>query len=677
MAHDLGLAIRRREVEVDRDEALPRRRLEVLRETLVAGVVRDHELEVRVRLDPLAGLLERQDAPVVGQRMDRDDRVLARLDDLVEVAERPGTSGDREGTVLPDGLSAAHQVAAGEIVRREVVVTRDGDDRPAEAPRHVADEARLAAAGRALQQHREPVGVGGLEQPHLVPRRPVVRLRIRPIRLDAQFPRFHRTPPRTRNRRRPRGLGYARLCERDRRRTIRRNRRTPRQSRGREVPDERRESGREDDTGREPHQVVDLDHPLGLEVSEAEDPLEVGLRDASGRQRHRHAEHAADHQPECPQAEATLGLLLAAPGESRQRIADDREVDHRVGAEERHVTVHRRHVGPVRPLIHLGPRVGEPEDARSDRREDGRADRPVQRDRVRMRQAAASQHVVGVHRHREQRERLERGEESPDEEPVAGHADPVVVVPGPEDAGQEGQPHDDVEPLLHDLAIRSGEPDQQVREHGRQDQHPDALDPQVHDPPAVVPVERVVVEVDQRGDEEQRRRREAADQHGLRRRPALRFADRHRDVEQEQAHHDDHAELQRKRHLQQLPAFGDPEQVADDGRYADRQPETELHVGESRAVEFRAGFLGHDVVGGAHEPGEAPDQQQIGVDRFRRREVHDAEEGIRPEVLGEAEQSECGLQREQQHGGQEVGIGDSLGVEGHRGSPRAYCSVSR
>src|SRR5215207_4320859 len=45
--HDLHLARGGREVELDRDEALPRARLEVLERVLVARVVRDDELEPR------------------------------------------------------------------------------------------------------------------------------------------------------------------------------------------------------------------------------------------------------------------------------------------------------------------------------------------------------------------------------------------------------------------------------------------------------------------------------------------------------------------------------------------------------------------------------------------------------------------------------------------------------
>ena len=84
---DVGFQLRRRKVELQRDESLPRARLQVLEHVLVARVVGDDELKPGRRLEQLAGLVDRQDAAVVGQRVDHDDGVLARLDDLVEVAD--------------------------------------------------------------------------------------------------------------------------------------------------------------------------------------------------------------------------------------------------------------------------------------------------------------------------------------------------------------------------------------------------------------------------------------------------------------------------------------------------------------------------------------------------------------------------------------------------------------
>ena len=123
------LELARRVVELERDEALARRVLEVLEHALVARVVRDDEQEVVVRLEDLAALLDRQHAAVVGERVDEDGGVLARLDDLVEVADRAGAHRARERPVDPDRLVALEQVAADEVAGGQVLVAGDGDQR--------------------------------------------------------------------------------------------------------------------------------------------------------------------------------------------------------------------------------------------------------------------------------------------------------------------------------------------------------------------------------------------------------------------------------------------------------------------------------------------------------------------------------------------------------------------
>jgi hypothetical protein len=77
---------------------------------------------------------------------------------------------------VPDRLLAFEQEAADEVGRREVFVAGDRDERAAEAPRHVLDEARLAAAGRPLEHDGQARGVRRLEQLHLAPHREVERL---------------------------------------------------------------------------------------------------------------------------------------------------------------------------------------------------------------------------------------------------------------------------------------------------------------------------------------------------------------------------------------------------------------------------------------------------------------------------------------------------------------------
>jgi hypothetical protein len=161
---DLRLARGRRHVEGDPHEALPRARLQILERMLVSRVVGDHELESRRRLEKLAGLFDREDAPVIGEWMDDHQCVLSRLDDFVEVADGARPGGRCERTVHPDRLTAANEITSGEIAGREIVVAGDGDERAAEPVGHVRDEAGLAAAGRSLEHDREPALVAGEER---------------------------------------------------------------------------------------------------------------------------------------------------------------------------------------------------------------------------------------------------------------------------------------------------------------------------------------------------------------------------------------------------------------------------------------------------------------------------------------------------------------------------------
>jgi hypothetical protein len=55
-------------------------------------------------------------------------------------------------------------------------VAGDGDERPPQPPRHVLDEARLAAARRPLEHDGQARGLRRLEQLHLAPHRQIERL---------------------------------------------------------------------------------------------------------------------------------------------------------------------------------------------------------------------------------------------------------------------------------------------------------------------------------------------------------------------------------------------------------------------------------------------------------------------------------------------------------------------
>jgi hypothetical protein len=123
----------------------------------------------------LVAPIEEELAPVIGERVEHDDHVLARLRDLVEIEHRARAHRARDGTVLPHGLAAAHQPAPEQIRRARLVVARDGDERALELVGHRLDEARLAAAGRPLEQDRQPLLARAAQHVALVTDRAVVR----------------------------------------------------------------------------------------------------------------------------------------------------------------------------------------------------------------------------------------------------------------------------------------------------------------------------------------------------------------------------------------------------------------------------------------------------------------------------------------------------------------------
>ena len=120
-------------------------------------------------------LLQRQDAPRVGQRMNDDRGVLPRLDDLVDVADRAATNCECQRPVVPNRLAGHQQEAAHEVGRRHVLVRRHRDQRPVEPPCHIFEKPGFAAAGRSLQHDRQAMAVSGFEYLHLIADRPIVR----------------------------------------------------------------------------------------------------------------------------------------------------------------------------------------------------------------------------------------------------------------------------------------------------------------------------------------------------------------------------------------------------------------------------------------------------------------------------------------------------------------------
>ncbi|MNZ83326.1 hypothetical protein D3C78_1020490 [compost metagenome] len=100
--------------------------------------------------------------------MDHNRGVLARFDHFVEITDTAFTYRTGQRPILPPGAVGADQVATDQVRGAQVVVAGHAVQRQSQAVRHVLHEARLAAPGRPLEQHRQAMLPGLLEDLHLV-----------------------------------------------------------------------------------------------------------------------------------------------------------------------------------------------------------------------------------------------------------------------------------------------------------------------------------------------------------------------------------------------------------------------------------------------------------------------------------------------------------------------------
>ena len=115
--------------------------LQILHQALVARVVGNHQLKIRVGLDQFALLVQWQGAAVVGQGVNDNRGILACLDHLVQIADRTDARRRGQRTVLPLGAVLVEQEAADQVRCRHVFVTGNRDQRLAQFPGHVFNKA--------------------------------------------------------------------------------------------------------------------------------------------------------------------------------------------------------------------------------------------------------------------------------------------------------------------------------------------------------------------------------------------------------------------------------------------------------------------------------------------------------------------------------------------------------
>ena len=69
-------------------------------------------MEVGMRLQHLVLLFERKHAAIISQGVDDNGRILAGLDDLIQVADGARAHGQRQRAVVPDRAFGIEQIAA-------------------------------------------------------------------------------------------------------------------------------------------------------------------------------------------------------------------------------------------------------------------------------------------------------------------------------------------------------------------------------------------------------------------------------------------------------------------------------------------------------------------------------------------------------------------------------------
>ena len=120
-------------------------------------------------------------------------------------------------------------------------------------------------------------------------------------------------------------------------------------------------------------------------------------------------------------------------------------------------------------------------------------------------------------------------------------------------------------------------------------------------------------------------------------------------VGEENEHVDDNKIIKRSRNLQKLAALPDIQVIAHDGRHTDEEQRNQLQIRKLRPFEFPVRLFGNDVVGGAHESGEQPDDQQIRMHRTCGIEGYPLMQPIHTDAGKAHDETIDDLQSEQQH----------------------------
>jgi hypothetical protein len=257
--------------------------------------------------------------------------------------------------------------------------------------------------------------------------------------------------------------------------------------------------------------------------------------------------------------------------------------------------------------------------------------------------------------------RLQGGEETADGEPVFRRADPEVVVTQAEDAGAEHQRDFDVQPGLDDATAHAHGLDQAVGHQTADQDFPGGLDPKVDHPPPPVLVHGDVRRVVHAG-QIQTREGDQIEHEDAGDAGELAFGEGGGDVVEERQDADDDADVGPARRFDVLAAFIDqPDRLQFARSYLHQQiDQHDDHHGQGKDPEDQvsqrqpsdrcARFVFQHPVHRADEAEQQPDHHGVDMQHAVDREVEDAEQEVRVEILNPGEQAEQDLRTEQGDG---------------------------
>ena len=138
-----------------------------------------------------------------------------------------------------------------------------------------------------------------------------------------------------------------------------------------------------------------------------------------------------------------------------------------------------------------------------------------------------------------------------------------------------------------------------------------------------------------------------------------------REVDDEDHRRHEDAELDPKRLFEELTTAVDADKVRTNGAERADHEDRQLEVGQLDREYLAFAFLGDEVVGGAEEAEQKPDDQRVGMDHSDDVERQDFRQRVWRDVDPASKKPAQHLDAEKGHGHEEIGVGHFLRLVFH------------